>query len=201
MNSKTIRILIVDDHKLFRRALITLISQFSISLKFHEASNGMEALQVLSKDAIDLVLLDIQMPEMGGIETLKQIRCDGKQTKVVVLTQFDDKSLIVYLLQLGANGFLFKACEPKELERAIVSVMKEGHYYNHQVLEALEHNLSCDEKLTNLDISPREFQVMILLKEGKSNKEVAANLGLTVRTIESYRKRLIKKQTAKTRLS
>jgi DNA-binding NarL/FixJ family response regulator len=166
---------------------------FPLVLTLYEAANGKEALAILATKRIDLVLLDIQMPEMGGIETLKHIRDKGLQTKVVMLTQYDDQSLIVYLLQLGANGFLLKTCDPQELEKAISVVTREGQYYDDHVLKAIASNLSKETKLSNLDISPREFQVMVLLKDGKSNKEVARNLGLSLRTIETYRKRIIKK--------
>jgi DNA-binding NarL/FixJ family response regulator len=197
MKTKPIRILLVDDHRLFRSALIRLMQSFKFPVDYFEASNGAEGMALLNTQKIDIVLLDIQMPEMGGIEMLKSIRRDGKQTKIIMLTQFQDQSLIVYLLQLGANGFLLKSCETKELEEAIQKVNSEGHYYDQQVSKAVEQNLSNEEKLSNLDITPREFQVLVLIKDGKSNKEVARNLGLTIRTIESYRKRLIKKTNSK----
>jgi DNA-binding NarL/FixJ family response regulator len=193
MGKKSIRILLVDDHKLFREALSNLIHTFSLPAILYEAAKGQEVIAILNSNPIDLILLDIQMPDKGGIETLKQIREEGRQTKVIMLTQFDEQSLIVYLLQLGANGFLSKACGPQELQKAIIAVSSEGHYYDSHVLKAIANNLSKEKKLCNLDISPREFQVLILLKDGKSNKEIARNLGLTLRTIESYRKRLIKK--------
>jgi DNA-binding NarL/FixJ family response regulator len=197
MTAKNTSILLVDDHKLFRYAIGRLIRTFSLNVNLMEAANGREAIKILASHHVDLVLLDVQMPEMGGIDTIKQLRHDGSQAKVIILTQFHDESLIVYMLQLGANGFLFKACEPPELEKAILAVIEKGHYYDDHVMKAIERNLSREIKLSNLDISPREFQVLVLLKEGMSNKEVAKNLGLTLSTVESYRKRLIKKTGSK----
>lgn len=188
-----ISLLLVDDHRLFRKSLGRLLDTFCIKHVLYEASNGLEAIALLSTNSIDIVLLDIRMPQMGGIEAIKKIREAGSQTKIIVLTQFDEESLIVYLLQLGVNGFLLKNCDPGELEKAIITVSVEGHFYNDLVLKVIEHNLSRESKLANLDISPREFQVMVLMKDGKLNKEIAINLGLTVSTVESYRKSLIKK--------
>jgi two-component system, NarL family, response regulator DegU len=197
MKPKSIKILLADDHKLIRNALLRLIGTFDFATEIVEVSNGKEALDMLASQPIDLILMDIQMPVMNGMETLKRIRQGGSKVKVLTLTQFDDESLTVRLLQLEADGLLLKACEPQELEGAILKVMTEGHYYNDRVLRAIENNLSNETKLPNIEISAREFQVLVLLKEGKSNKEIAKSLGLTLRTIESYRKRLIKKTRSK----
>src|SRR5579859_4993039 len=197
MKKKSTSILLVDDHNLVRNALARLIGVFKFPTAIHHAVNGKEAIEFLLVNSADLVLLDIQMPVLGGIETLKKIRELGLSTRVIILTQFDEPSLIMYLLQYGANGFLLKDCKSDELENAIDHVLSEGHYYNEQALNVLKHGISMKSGLANLDISPREFQVMILLKDGKSNKEISSRLGLTLRTIESYRKALMKKMNCR----
>jgi two-component system, NarL family, response regulator DegU len=197
MKPKSISILLVDDHRLFRSALTRLLRTFKFPFDLYEASNGKEGMNVLKKEKIDIVLLDIQMPEMGGVEMLKILRREGKQTKVIMLTQFEDQSLIVYLRHLGANGFLFKNCEPTQLKETIQKVFVSGIGYIQETVNVTDPILSNDAGLSNLDISPREFQVLVLIKDGKTNKEVARILGLTIRTIESYRKRLIKKTKSK----
>jgi DNA-binding NarL/FixJ family response regulator len=193
MKGKSLHILLVDDHNLCRKALCSLVRSFSPSYIIHEACNGREALAVLARKPVNIILLDNQMPSMGGLETLKQIREDGRNTKVIMLTQFEEKSLIFYSFLLGANGFLSKSCDPLELMQAINEVSTKGHYYNALALDALNQNFSNGENFSKLNMTPREYQVLVLLKEGKSNKDIARNLGLTLRTIESYRKKLIKK--------
>ncbi len=170
---------------------------FKFPKVIHEAANGLEALEFLRDHPTDLILLDIQMPVLGGIETMKKIKELEFKPHVIILTQFDEVALIMHLLQLGVNGFLLKGCNPEELENAITAVIAEGHYYNEMVLDSIKKGLSKKDGLANLDISPREFQVMALLKDGKSNKEISTKLGLTLRTIESYRKALMKKLNCK----
>ncbi|MCE2997905.1 MAG: response regulator transcription factor [Cyclobacteriaceae bacterium] len=128
-------LLIVDDHPIFRRSLVRLISLFDRNFKFFEAGNGLEALKIIEKTKIDLIILDIQMPKMNGIDCLKEAKIQAPNTKVIVLTQFDEPSLIVLLAQLGAEGFLLKECDPKELETAIDAVLTIGHYFNSVAVE------------------------------------------------------------------
>ncbi|MGC4023062.1 MAG: response regulator transcription factor [Cyclobacteriaceae bacterium] len=182
-----INILLVDDHHLVRNALAKLIGVFNFPTTISHAGNGQEAIEYLQTHSADLVLLDMQMPVLNGTETLKKIRDLKLNTRVIILTQFDEPSLIMHLLQCGANGFLLKDCSSYELEKAILTVTTEGDYYNELVMKVLKEGMAHKNELANMDISPREFQVMTLLKEGKSNKEMSARLGLTLRTIESYR--------------
>ncbi len=197
MKKKSIRILIADDHKLFRRALSNLIRTFGFPTTLYEASNGQEAIEIITKNPVDIVLLDIQMPVLSGIETMKRLKDLALRPTVIVLTQFDEQSLISYMLHLGASGFILKDCEPEELKSAIISVMKAGYFYNGIVLKMLQSNISNGKGLVSLEISSREFQVMVLLKEGKSNKEISKILNLSLRTIESYRKALMKKTSCR----
>ena len=189
-----VRLLLVDDHQLFRKSLVILLSIFENKLQISEASNGLEALEVVRNNEIDIVLMDIQMPKMNGIECLKQMKETYPQTKVIILTQFDDPSLIIHLIKLRADGFLLKESHPDELERAIITVLKKGQYYTELVQETLALSLGKNgQQLAQLDISPREFQVANLLKDGCSTIEIAEKLGLSTSTISSYRKSILVK--------
>ncbi len=186
--------LIVDDHTIFRKSLMRLLTTFQLNLHFYEAANGVEALDVLKANRIDLALIDIQMPKMNGIDLLKLAKENFPSTRTIILTQFDDPSLIVHLIQLGADGFLLKECDPEELVLAIHQVMHEGHYFNKLVSDTLEYALKKGTKaLANLNITPREYQLAELLRNGLSNKEIAVCLNLTLATVESYRKSLMEK--------
>ena len=197
MNRKPIQILIVDDHKLFRESLCKMIQTFHFPSIFYQAANGEEALTSIHLSTIDVVLLDMQMPVLNGIGTMKRIKELPVKPLVIILTQFDDQALITNMLHLGANGFLSKDCEPEELERAILSVLKIGYFINQLTSAVIHKNISKNNELASIEISSRELEVMVLLKDGKSSKEIASKLGLTLHTIESYRKSLMKKTHCK----
>jgi len=174
-----------------------MIQTFHFPSIFYQAANGEEALTSIHLSTIDVVLLDMQMPVLNGIGTMKRIKELPVKPLVIILTQFDDQALITNMLHLGANGFLSKDCEPEELERAILSVLKIGYFINQLTSAVIHKNISKNNELASIEISSRELEVMVLLKDGKSSKEIASKLGLTLHTIESYRKSLMKKTHCK----
>jgi two-component system response regulator DegU len=195
---KKAKLLVVDDHQLFRKSLVRLLEIFPINLTLIEAGSGMEALDKLNSDQIDIVLLDIQMPSLNGIDCLRKMKELHPQVKVIILTQFDEPALIVHLVALGADCFLLKDSSPNELEKAIATVIQDGQYFTELVHETLALNLGKKgQQLAQLDISPREFQVANLLKDGLSTEEIAGKLGLATFTVSSYRKTLMKKTKSK----
>jgi len=105
---KNVSLLVVDDHQLFRKSLVSLLAIFAIKLEFFEAGSGLEALDKLNSDQIDIVLLDIQMPNLNGIDCLKKIKELHPQVKVIILTQFDEPALIVHLVGVGCRRFSFE---------------------------------------------------------------------------------------------
>lgn len=192
MKSKAL--LIVDDHPIFRRSLVRLISLFNRNFNFFEAGNGLEALEITEKNKIDLIILDIQMPKMNGIDCLKEVKIQAPNTKVIVLTQFDEPSLIVLLAQLGAEGFLLKECDPEELETAIDAVFKIGHYFNSVAEEAIKnYNQKKGSPIANLELTSREMDIVKLLAKGFSSEAIGEQLSLSALTINSYRKSILKK--------
>jgi len=197
MKQKSIRILVTDDHKLFRRALTNLIQTFNFQTVLSEASNGLEALDIISKNKIDVLLLDVQMPVLNGIETMKRIKNLEQKPHVLILTQFDDQALITNMLRLGANGFLLKDCDPEELNRAILSVMDVGYFINDLISSVIQATMTNRQNLPSIEISTRELEIMVLLKEGNSSKQISGILNLSVYTVESYRKALMKKTNCK----
>ncbi|MBI3218528.1 MAG: response regulator transcription factor [Bacteroidetes bacterium] len=191
---KTIALLIADDHPIFRKAVVRLISLFDRNFKFFEAGNGLEALQIVEKEKIDLILLDIQMPKMNGIECLREVKQRSADTKVIVLTEFDEPSLIVLLAQIGAEGFLLKECDPKELETAINAVLTIGHYYNSTAEETLKkHTLKNGSPIANFELTARELDVARLLVKGLNSDDIGIDLSLSAQTVNSNRKSILKK--------
>ena len=158
----------------------------------------MNALYKLNGDQIYIVLCDIQMPNQNGIDCLKKMKELHPQVRVIILTQFDEPALIVHLVALGADGFLLKDTSPDELEKAIATVIQDGQYFTELVHETLALNLGKNgQQLAQLDISPREFQVANLLKDGLGTNEIANKLGLASATISSYRKSIMDKTKSK----
>jgi len=197
MKKEPIHVLIVDDHKLFRESLCLTIHSFHFPSVLYQAANGEEALILIHSRPIDVVLLDMQMPVLNGIGTMKRIKELSVKPLVIILSQFDDPALITSMLHLGVNGFLSKDCDPEELERAILSVKNNGYFINEITSSVIHENISKNSNLASIEISSRELEVMILLKDGKSSKEIASTLKLSVHTIESYRKSLMKKTNCK----
>jgi two-component system response regulator DegU len=191
------KILLVDDHNLIRQGIIRLLKQVFPSSEILEAGNGLETLEILKSTPTDLILLDVQMPKMNGMETLKHIKEKWPQSKVIMLTQFDESALVAYCLQLGANAFLLKNGDVNEVGTAISKVLKEGHYFSPFVMKIIRKRQSKISELANLDISPIEFQLLCILKEGHSSKTISEKLGLTKLTVDSYRKELLRKTKTK----
>jgi DNA-binding NarL/FixJ family response regulator len=193
-------LLLADDHKLFRQSLSQAIKSIRPDIQILEASNGLEMLSMVTDANIDIILLDIQMPDMNGIEALKELKGRRYKMPVVILTQFDDELLILYLVQLGANSVLSKNCELDELEFALEAVLSTGQYYPKRVLALVQSKLPEFNTSSKLNVTPRELQVLNELKLGFTTKQVADHLGLSVRTIESYRKDMLKRTACKNTL-
>jgi DNA-binding NarL/FixJ family response regulator len=192
-----INVLLVDDHQLFRVALKQLITSFRRRLNVIDASSGYEALEILQARKIDLMLLDIQMPVLSGIDVMKKIKHHADKPKVIVLTQFDERSLVAYMLELGANAFLKKNISSEELEHAIYEVIDKCYYFDDKTRAIIEQKVWDNLNFRNLDITQREMDIISLLMKGDNSKEISIKLGLTVRTVESYRKSIMKKTKCK----
>lgn len=194
VNPGPINILLVVDHKLSREGLSILIQSLDSSIILHHASGSSEALGILSgTPMIDIVLLDIHAPVYVWINTIKQIKRMESLPRLLALVHFDDKPLISYLISLGTNGILLNSSQPSDLKNAIFGLLDRGYFYNASVLDIIQENIVNDNNHPGPEISPREFQVMVLLAEGRTSKDIARILKLSTRTIESYRKSLMKK--------
>ena len=184
-------ILLVEDQLIVRNGLKMIIEQ-DASLKISaEASNGAEALQLLEKVHVDLVVMDIRMPEMNGIEATKHIRSRFPTMKILILTTFDDEEYAYQTLKDGACGFLVKSSEPSKLIASIHSVLEGGLVIQEDVAAKLMpklfsqtvHRAQSEQLLTLTD---RELDIMKLVGEGKTNKEIAAILFLSIGTVKNH---------------
>ncbi len=193
-----IRTAIVDDHKLFREGIHFLIEQMSdIELVF-EASNGRELLTKLEQVNTDVLLLDLDMPDMDGIDALKTLRPLYPDMGVIILTTYSDSKMIAYLMELGANGYLLKDTDPETLQRAIESVYREGYFFTRNVSQAmltgLKGNMRKKPTLkNNVVLTAREIEVLELICQEYTAREIADKLFISPRTAEGHRRKLIEK--------
>jgi len=193
---------IVDDQHLFRQGLISLLKEYSDLKITLEASNGKELLDKLSTDDIpDVILLDIEMPQMNGIEALKRIRAKKINTKIIIITMHDEEEMVIHLIECGANGFIPKNEEIENVVEAIHSVCDNNYYFNDKFSLGMLKSLMSSEKITpkfkSYLLSDKELEIVKLICEEYTNKEIATKLNLSNRTIDGYRERILKKIGAK----
>jgi two-component system, NarL family, invasion response regulator UvrY len=189
-------ILIADDHPLFRKGLEDIIRTTDYAAaNIFLASNGQEALRLCTAHAIDLIFLDVNMPEMNGYDAAEAILEARPTVPIIVITQFDEIPLILNLFKTGAKGFLTKNIEGEEIAAAMSSVLKGDYYYHSKFDETISSWLMSGlrKQIPSVRFSDREMQLIMLMSKGKTTHEISEQLGLSFRSIETYRYQLIKK--------
>ncbi|HWK06581.1 MAG TPA: response regulator transcription factor [Puia sp.] len=196
-----INIAIADDHLIFRSGLKKCL-EFSAEVTIvSEAADGKELLRQLAAQKTDIVLTDIHMPVMDGIEATRYIREFYPEVKVLALSMSEEEETIVKTIQAGANGYLVKTADPEEIVRAIGCIIESGYYFNKYVSAAMARQLSRKNETPGLqprdDLNFREKEVLKLVCEERTNIEIARQLFVSPRTVEGYRSRLIEKSGAR----
>lgn len=189
-----LKIIIVDNEKLFRENLKIIIEMWIPEAKVVGlASNGYEALELCKTTPHNLILLDIRMPEMDGVTFIRRLRKEGYNTKVIVLTTFDDDEYIIEALDRGAVGYLLKDIDPEELTRAIVYIQNGGTIMSPQIAAKLVKEAtryrSTDLIRNDSDLAiltPREMEVLMHMAAGKNNREIAQELRLAEGTVKNH---------------
>jgi len=202
MEKNKISIAIADDHKLFRKGIMALLSDFDFIGEINEAANGVELLELLKTIEIlpNLILLDLRMPVMDGVETQQKIRNLYPDIKVIILTMEDDGQYILHLISEGVNGYLLKNADPDEMEKAIQKVMKNGYYFSDDISALVIKNVNKSEKEESIfksNFNERDLKVLELICKEFSNREIAEVFNVSIRTAEGYRQKLVDKSGAK----
>lgn len=189
-----IRIIITDDHPIFREGLKRIIEKTSDMVVADEASTGEELLGKVGEKNLDLLLLDIAMPGRGGLEILDQLKTTNPNLRILVLSMYPEERYAVRVLKSGAAGYLTKDKASDELIKAIRKISDGGKYVSPSLAEkwALDLELG-GEKPIHESLSNREYQVMLMIASGKTLKEIVEELSLSVTTISTYRSRILKK--------
>jgi DNA-binding NarL/FixJ family response regulator len=192
------RILVVDDHEIVRAGLKELLSIYHEFTVAGEAGSGVDAVKMVREANWDVVLLDISMPDMNGIEALTQIRRIKPEQPVLILTMHPEDQYAVNLLRAGANGYLRKECSPEMLVAAIRTVASGRRYISPALGDQLAGELDGEgHKALHTELSEREFQVFCKLAAGQAVSEVADELFLSVKTVSTYRARILDKMRIK----
>lgn len=193
-----IKILIADDHAIVRSGLKQIFAETQDIRVAGEAGNGQEVLDQVQNADFDLVLLDIAMPGRGGMETLKQLRQEKPKLPVLMLSMYPEEQYAIRALKAGVSGYLTKESAPEEIMSAIRKVASGGKYVSSSLAEKLALNLDKDaDKPVHETLSDREYQVAVMIASGKTVKEIADELSLSVKTISTNRVRALNKMGMK----
>lgn len=183
-----ISIIIVDDHKILRDGLKLILTEMGNINILGEASNGEEFISLLATHKPDIVIMDINMPVMNGIEASKKALSIYPDIRILVLSMYGDEQYYNTMMEVGVKGFILKESDFNELERAINALATNNHYFSQQLLLNIIKN---KDNNTGVKLTPRESQVLSLICQGFSNNEIADKLFLSVRTVEKHRAELL----------
>jgi DNA-binding NarL/FixJ family response regulator len=197
-----IRLGIADDHKIFRNGLKATLEDNPDFDLIVEASNGKQLIAQLATNVPDVILMDIKMPEMDGIQTTAEVKQRYPGVKVLALSMFNEDKYIVDMMKAGASGYLLKNAEPEEIIEAISTVYHKDYYFNEHLSVTLIKQLAGNSPAGNAamslaDFNEREIEVLRLVCQECSNQEIADKIFLSVRTVEGYRARLFEKTRSK----
>jgi DNA-binding NarL/FixJ family response regulator len=189
-----INILIADDHPIVRKGLRLTIAEQSDMKVVCEAANGLEVLELLKKNTVEVVILDISMPGLSGLEVLFQIKNLYPSIVVLILSVLSEEVYATRALRVGSNGFVHKETIPEELIRAIRKVAQGGLYVSSTLAEKFAGDVKNPTvKFLHENLSFREFQIMCLISAGKTATEIANTLCISVKTVSTYRARILEK--------
>lgn len=189
-----IKIIITDDHPIVRKGLREILADTKDIFSVDEAGNGWEVLDMVEKKDYDVVVLDISMPGLSGLDVLKQLKKKKSSIPILVLSRHPEEQYAVRVLKAGADGYLTKESAPKELALAIQKVARGGKYISASLADQLAAYVQEDsDKRPHEKLSDREFQVMSRLAAGKTVGEIAREMALSVNTISTYRLRILEK--------
>jgi two-component system invasion response regulator UvrY len=192
------RILIVDDHTVVRRGIRAIIEEALEDAEIREAGAALEGLGILREYPAHLVVLDIGLPDQSGLELLTRIRREWPRLPVLILSMYNEEQYGLRMMRAGAAGYLNKASAPENLVDAIRKMLDGGHYVSPELAERLLEQVTGETgELPHQTLSDREFQVLRMIGSGKTVSEIADALSLSVKTVSTYRARILEKMQLK----
>jgi DNA-binding NarL/FixJ family response regulator len=196
------KILIADDHSMIRDGLKSLLSQTRDFIVVDEAVNGTEAISKYNALQPDLVILDISMPELNGMDAAREILSKNPGAKIIILSMYDDEEYISKCMEVGVMGYVFKNETRNELDHAVRTVLKGENYFSNEVQHVIFKKYSSTvttkkKKEPEIKLTSREIEIVKLIAEGLTSQQMAEKLFISPRTIETHRANLMKKTTAR----
>lgn len=193
-----LHVLIVDDHELFREGIKTIIRGFDFAEVIGEAGDGKEVLRLVEQQQPDVILMDIKMPEMNGIEATEKIKRDYPHIQVVALSLYGDEAYLESMLEKGVSGFILKNTDSDNLERALRLIGKGKNYFSEELIPYFTKKYIGGDDASDQDkLTKREIEVLQLIGEGCSNKDIAEKLFISLRTVKNHRANLNMKTGSK----
>ena len=193
-----IRIALADDHQLFRNGLKILLGGYHEFEVVAEASNGTELLRIFDNTIPDIVLMDISMPEMDGIEATARLAVQSPETRVIALSMYGEEEYYYRMLDAGAKGFILKDSDISEVHDAIVAVHKGGNFFSQELLyHVIKRIKNREQEVKSSSLSKREKEILLKICEGLSNHEIADALFISKRTVDKHRANLLAKTGSK----
>ncbi len=192
----TIRVLLADDHRLMRAGLRALLKSLELVQVIAEAGTGHEAIQLAEQHQPDIVIMDIAMPELNGLEATARLVKLTPAPRVIILSMHANEEYVKRALQAGAAGYLLKGAEPAELELAIKAVMRGETYLTSAISKQVVQNYLHPERMKTSpiqELTPRQREVLQLVAEGHSTKDIAQKLNLSVKTVDTHRTELMQR--------
>jgi DNA-binding NarL/FixJ family response regulator len=194
-----VRILLVDDHELILNGLKFSFNEASDIEVVATAKNGLEAIAILQQQAIDLLVTDVKMPEMNGLELTKYTKSKFPNVKIIVLTLYKDLEFVKAIIDVEADGYLLKNEDAEEIKTIIRHIMNDGTHYSREIVNILKTELKKDESKTRrtADLSKREIEIIKLICQELSSVEIAEKLFISKATVDVHRKNIVQKLEVK----
>ena len=193
-----IRIIIADDHQLFRNGLKILLDAFKEFSVVGEAGNGLELIEIIKETPCDVILMDIDMPVMDGIEATRKVLEIEAGIHIIAVSMYGEEDYYYKMVDSGAKGFLLKDSDINEVKEAIVNVYNGGNYFSQELLYGVIQKIKTRENETKMaNLSKREMEILFKICEGLSNQEIADALFISKRTVDKHRANLLSKTNSK----
>lgn len=202
MTQKLIRVLMADDHTLFRKGMSLMVKSFPGIGKVKDVENGQLAIDILGKEKFDILLLDLEMPVLDGWETARKVVSRYPDVHIIMISMHDSLGLISELIEIGVHSYLLKNAEPEEVQKAIRSVLNNDFYYNQLVSKALHETFQNGKMprpsyIDRNELTKREMEILELICQELTMKEISDELVVSEQTIQTHRKNMMKKTGAK----
>lgn len=193
----TIRILLVDDHKITRDGLRAMFEKLPDTEVVGEAESGREAVRLTKELKPAVIIMDISMPDLNGIDATRQILAESPKIKVIALSMYSDRRYVIGMLKAGVSGYLLKSCAFDELANAVNAVVKNRSYISPQIAETVMQDytrkLTIDDTSTVSALTPREREVLQLIAEGLTSTQIASRLFVSEKTVSTHRRQIMEK--------